>query len=324
MTDQVQFRRKVSLIVYSTSGTPLLANQKGNGLDLSDLHFTFKVKQDDNEQPNNADIRIYNLSEQTIAKIRGEFDSVILQAGYENSAFGVIFKGNIKQYRRGKENATDTYFDILAADSDAGYNFGVVNATLGAGSTDKTVANTAVKAMGLQLTTPLTLNLSGRENIRPKVMFGMARTFLRQVARTRYASWSLQNGAAQFVALDSYTPNEVVVLTSQTGMVGIPELTDEGVKVVCLLNPKLVVGGLIQINNKSLNKILQRNPDDPNDIQVFNKYAGIQANAYENADGIYKILVIEYDGDTRGNPWYSNITALAINAVGQLVPLSQT
>lgn len=323
MTSQTLYGRKVGLLVYSSK--PLLANQKGNALDLSDLHFTFKVEQNDNEQPNNARIRIYNLSEQTIAKIQGEFDSVVLEAGYVNAAFGVIFKGSIKQYGRGKENATDTYFDILAADGDPEYNFGIVNATLDSGSTDKTVLNTVVNQMGLKgIATPLTLNLSGRENIRPKVLFGMGRVYLRQVATTNFSSWSIQNGVVQIVQLNSYLPNELVVLTSETGMVGIPELTDEGVKVVSLLNPKLVIGGLIQIDNKSLNKILQQNPSDKTFAPVFNKYAGVQANAYENADGIYKILVVEYEGDTRGNPWYSNIIAIAVNAVGRVVPLSQT
>lgn len=30
-------------------------------------------------------------------------------------------------------------------------------------------------------------------------------------------------------------------------------------------------------------------------------------------DGYYKIIVLEHEGDTRGNPWYSNIVCLAVD-----------
>ena len=98
---QTQYIRRVSLVVFSTKGAPELATVQGNGLDLSQMHFTFETSQQDAESPNSAAIRVFNLSDQTIKRIQGEFDSVVLQAGYANGPFGIIFKGNIKQYRIG-------------------------------------------------------------------------------------------------------------------------------------------------------------------------------------------------------------------------------
>lgn len=103
--DEFQYKRKASLLLVDDDEV----------LDLSNLRFRFQVKAMDVESPNNAAIRVYNLSRDTLVKIRGEFSRVILQAGYDNN-FGVIFDGTIKQFRIGREGTTDTYLDILAAD----------------------------------------------------------------------------------------------------------------------------------------------------------------------------------------------------------------
>jgi hypothetical protein len=31
-------------------------------------------------------------------------------------------------------------------------------------------------------------------------------------------------------------------------------------------------------------------------------------------DGFYKVIVVEHEGDTRGNPWYANMVCLAVDA----------
>ena len=113
MIDQQQYIRNASLIV---------ADAQGNGLDLASLRIVFKVKKSSAQTPNSAIIRVYNLSDNTAKQIREEFQSVTLQAGYQSN-FGLIFKGNIKQVRFGRENSTDTYVDIAAGDGDQSYNF---------------------------------------------------------------------------------------------------------------------------------------------------------------------------------------------------------
>ena len=46
------------------------------------------------ETPNSASIKVYNLSEATAGRICKEFTRVILQAGYQGNC-SVIFDGNI-------------------------------------------------------------------------------------------------------------------------------------------------------------------------------------------------------------------------------------
>lgn len=287
----------------------LVVSEGEKGLDLSEMHIKFQVANADVQSPNNAAIRIYNLSDETIKKIKGEFSRVTLQAGYENGSKGVIFDGNIKQFRTGKERATDTFFDILAADGDQGYNYGVLNKTLAAGSTPAQRVEEATKAMNLD--PGYTMNFTGGVLPRGKVLFGMARDTMRKESNSQAATWSIQNGKVQVLPLQGYLPNEAVVLNSLTGLIGIPEQTDQGLRARCLLNPKIVIGALVKIDQKSVNTTLQQNP---NAAPVpFNQYAGVQLLANITEDGIYRVYVAEHSGDTRGHEWYTDLVMLAVD-----------
>jgi hypothetical protein len=312
-----QFLRKASLIVSGRKGNNPSAYDAGTGLDLSELHFRFTTSQQDVESPSSCSIRIYNLSEETIRQVRGEYDRVTLQAGYEDS-YGVIFDGTIKQFRMGRENATDTYLDILAADGDLGYNFAVVNKTLAAGSTPQQRLNAAVEPMqeyGVKLgyVGPMTGGILPRG----KVLFGMARAAIRAETQSQGMSWSIQGGAVQAIPLDGYLPGEAVVLSALTGLVGIPEQTVDGLKVRCLLNPRLRVGGLLQIDNAAVNQLVQQNPDAA--PIPYNQWTGLQLLAKTTSDGVYRILVLEYEGDTRGQAFYCNVVCLAVDATTKKV-----
>src|ERR1041385_446249 len=120
MKQNAQFGRYANLIL--TNGE--------RGLDLSKLRFKFRTTSFELEAPNTLVARIYNLSDKTASKQNlQEYDTVILDAGYENN-HAQIFKGTVKQRRRGKENNVDSFVEIMAADNDIGYNFGVVNKTM--------------------------------------------------------------------------------------------------------------------------------------------------------------------------------------------------
>lgn len=296
MTGQRQYLRACKLIV-ATAG--------GSGLDLSGLHIKFSIKKADAQTPNTAEIRVYNVAETTVARIRKEFSRVVLQAGYETN-LGVIFDGNIKQVRFGRENGTDTYIDIAAGDGDDAYNYAVVNTTLAAGASQRDQINAAASPMSDRGVKPGYIGETGETKLaRGKVMYGMARDYMRQSAEASDTTWSIQDGKLQFVPNTGVLPNQAVVLNSKTGLVGQPEQTNDGIKARCLLNPMLKIGGKVQINEKDVAQA--KLADTSKDAQA-NKPADIAA------DGFYRLLVVEHSGDTRGNDWYSDLICLDIDA----------
>lgn len=298
MSDQGQlFPRKWNVTV---------ATNEGAGLDLSEFHIKFKVNQSDVETPNWCDVRIYNLSDETSTRLLGkEYDRVQISAGYLNGPYGVIFDGTVKQTRRGRESQIDTYLDILAGDGDQSYNFSVVNQTLAAGYTVDTQFKALSDAMNLPQGYLSDFRTVGnpQASIRGKTLYGLAKDPFRQLAISQNARWSIQNGRLILLSNSGYIVAEAVAVNSKTGMISIPEQTQSGIHVRALINPKFTIGQPIQINNADIQSA-------PFDVA----YAALNLFPSKATDGLYRIMVSEFIGDTRGNDWYSELICLAINA----------
>ncbi|MGY0790966.1 phage protein [Azospirillum argentinense] len=319
------FGRKIGLVVFNppTAAQSSTANPAtgttttvkpgvgqatpGSGLDLSEMRIVFKVNQSDIETPGTAFIRVYNLSDDTVRKVRGEFQKVTLQAGYENGPYGVIFSGDIKQIMTGHESPVDSYLDIFAADGDTAYVNSVINTSLAAGSTPADQFGALSKAMDLQAGYVTDLPVTALS--RGKVMFGMARDYMRRLGETTRQSWSIQNGQLVMVPQAGYRAGEAVVLTAATGLIGYPQQTPGGIQATALLNPKIQIGGLVQIDNRSINQGLSTAP--PTTPGRLESIPGFNAKIAD--DGLYKVLVHEAVGDSRGAPWYSTLTCLAVD-----------
>lgn len=292
-----QFGRKVSLIIGFDSG---------EALDVSDLRIVYRVQRADLQTPNSARIRVYNVSAATARRAQKEFTRVVLQAGYEGN-FGIIFDGSIKQVRRGRESQTTTFLDITAADGDSAYNFAVVNTTLAAGSvaTDHvSVATAAMNPYGVSL--GYLPELPSNPLPRGKVMFGMARDFMRWTARTTQTVWSIQDGKVVLVPETAYMPGEIPVITSETGMIGLPQQTANGIEVKMLQNPSIKIGRLIWLDNASVQQYeYSLNVGQ----QAQNERIEMQAKLQD--DGFYYVMLAEHSGDTRANEYYTSTTCLA-------------
>ena len=136
---------------------------------------------------------------------------------------------------------------------------------------------------------------------RGKVMYGMARKFMRSEARNTTCSWSIQDGQMVMVEDKGVLPGEAIVLTHETGLVGTPEQTNEGVKVRCLINPQLKINGQIKLDNKSIQE-----------AKTDLKSSSQRPPKLDN-DGLYRILKVEFQGDTRGTDWYADMICVGMD-----------
>jgi len=294
-----QYLRQISLKVGDAD----------EALDLSDMRIRFVVRRGDISTPNTADIRVYNLSDNTIKKIQKEFERVVLQAGYAGN-YGTIFDGTIKQVRRGRESQTDTYIDITAADGDSAYNFGVMNVTLAAGSTAQDHLDQVLKSLVSRgITMGEAPELSAAKLPRGKVFYGMTRDFLDVLGKTQDVSWSFQDGKLTLIPNNAYLPGEAVVVTSATGMIGLPEQNQNGINVKTLLNPGIRVGKRIKLDNASIQR-LRLNPAPLGQASVDLALVQIRTDS----DGLYKVLVADHYGDNRGNDWYTETICISVDA----------
>lgn len=287
-----QYLRQLQLVVADDA----------EGLDLSQLHIKFSIKQYDLQTPNTCQIRVYNVADQTANQIQKEFTRIVLTAGYKDSAQGTIFDGTLVQVRKGHESAVDSYVDLSGADGDEALNFGIVQVALKAGSSFADRVNALAKAMNVK--TGYVAPLPSDTLPRGKTMLGMARDHMRDLSMATDTNWSIQNGTLVVLPRDKPLPSEAIELNSATGMVGFPEQTEDGIQIKCLLNPQIKIGCQVKINNADIQQ-----------AQLGLSISSQDANSFLPSiadDGLYRVVVAEHSGDTRGNEWYTDLICIAL------------
>ena len=286
-----QWLRQFSLVI---------GDKEGNGLDLSDLRCRFEIRSASVQSPSQLTARIYNLSRSTADKIQKEFTHIWIQAGYEQN-YGLIFGGTIRQKIIGRESPTDTFLEIIAADGDAAYNWGIVNSSVAAGYTkSEQLKQIADSLQEFEITNGYLPEFDEEKAPRGKVMFGMTRDYLRYLSKTANCTWKIEDGKLNVVPANKPIPNTAIVLTSMTGMIGMPQQTIDGIMVRCLINPSIKWGSMIKIDNASIQN-----------QKIDVSYTFVNTIPDVSTDGLYLVYGINIIGDTRGQSWYYDLACIA-------------
>lgn len=294
-----QWLRRLSLIVGDASG---------KGLDLGTFKVRFTIRKGDVPTPNTLRARVYNLAPGTAALIAKEFKQVTMKVAYKDSPFTIIYRGEIKQVRNGRENQVDTYTDITAATGDRAYNFGTVNVTVAAGNTLADVYTEVGKAYeqyGVTMAPPPD-ELKNIAMPRGRTLYGMARDVMRELAQTANMTWSIQDNKLQLVPYNKPLAGvSTIVLNPSTGLIGMPDQTEDAIYGKCLLNPQLIVAGRVKIDQGSIKPMEQ----------------SLKVTAAPNprtiaTDGLYRVLAVDHRGDTRAQFWYTEFACLALGDAG--------
>lgn len=283
---------------------------RGTGIAVKDLRIEFEVTKTIGRVPNTALIKIRNMAPDNEAKVKGEFDEVLVNAGYEGSSL-LVFAGNIRHTFRYRDG-TDYVMEIDAADGDDDFRNTIVNATLAAGTTtsqaiDQLVSKFKRTKLGHTI-------VKERTRLRGKVMSGMARKFFDEIAAESDANWSIQDGRLEIVPVESTLPTEAIVIRSDTGMLGAPEVDDKGIKVKCLLNPRLRVNGKVLLDNNDLKARIAKERERKVGAKTHKpSKAKKKVLARLDPDGVYKVYKLVHKGDNRGNDWVSEVHCVALS-----------
>ena len=266
-------------------------------LDVSDLRCTFKVEKSMTQTPNLSEISVYNLSAQTENTLIKTSQRIVVEAGYQSAEYGLIFDGDVVQPLRDKEDGTTYKLTLISQDGDQFLNNGFISQSFAAGLTPREVANavTTGATSPAQMAT-ISENLENKQYARGKVCFGLARDCLRQIARTEQAAFYVNEGKVNIVKAQDLPTGQIISLTPRSGLIGVPEMTDEGVKAKCLLNPLLDLNTFVHIDNRFVRQQKAARDSQPREV---------------NHDGIFRIVSLTHEGDTRGESWYTEFVGVA-------------
>ncbi|WP_156453754.1 hypothetical protein [Methylobacterium sp. CCH5-D2] len=281
----------------------------GGTLDLSEFRVRFRITDPVVQTPRAAAIRITNLSDSTARSIPKRGGRIALIAGYAG-LYSQIFSGEVRARNIGRESPTDTYVDIFAQDGLKPYQYASVSKSLPANSTGKDILDIVLEAMKPYGITAGNIPkiLAQTKDPRAQVHFGMARDTMRRLAQSLGCTWLIRDGRLNVLPAGEALPGGPVVLNSNSGLIGRPLQTEQGIVGRSLLNARIQAGHKVVIDERSIDL-------SPFDLSVKGEVNKSEPNLGTiSTDGTYKVSSVNHIGDTRGEAWYSEFVCNALGA----------
>lgn len=252
------------------------------GVEVQGLRVSFKVKKTLKKEPNEAEVKIYNLSPAHRTALQKKGEPFLLEAGY-GTDLRHVFTGDIR-FGDSVREGPDWVTKIQSGDGERAYKFATISETFGKNTPVRSVAGRVLNAMGIDSKQAVdSLKTLAGQFVRGYVAHGKASVELDQLLKGTGLNWSIQDGRVQILGDGAAAAGEALVLSSATGLIGSPEHgtpENEGdspvLKVKSLLQPQLKPGGVVRMDSL-------------------------------NVKGDFRVETITHQGDTFGQDWYSDM-----------------
>lgn len=263
-----------------------------NDVEVRGLRLVFKAKKTKKPDPNNLDLKIYNLAPATRAKLTAAATPpVVLVAGHAGAP-QVIFSGEARTIDHVRDGP-DWVTHVQSGDGEQAFSqFGA--ASFGPGAQLADIVEQLAGQAGIAAKDAVA-------QLRRGDLKGGSKTFLQgftaagrsvldldRVLKAAGVEWSIQDGVLQLVNPGEATQEEAFVLSAETGLLGSPDHGAPGkkgepplLKARCLLN-----GGI--------------KPDRAIRLEAVSR------------QGFYRVETVEHAGDTHGQDWTTTIEASAL------------
>jgi len=257
----MQFNRSASITIGPVAG---------QGINVTRLRINFVVKKTNNKEPNEAEIKVYNLSRASREELDKNLEAeegakVFLNAGYtEGEGEDVVFIGDVTKISHTIDRP-DIITTIEAQDGQK--NLSSVDASLSfpTGTSARTILQTL-------------LNLYPNKNDLANLVFpdisiqngfslaGLAQDGLDKITSLLGLDYSVQNDEIRLIPLNGSNGTLAILLSATTGLINSPErINDEtekslgkstvknpGWRLTSLLQPKIIPGGRVAVTSEDI------------------------------------------------------------------------
>lgn len=258
------FLRRAVVDIFPENGAPKR---------IDGLRIKFKIEKNLKDDPNCAEISIFNTADDTNKMLLSTKTRVALSIGYLglqpqgffNSGFGsssnvdIIFIGNIKKFNGNKTPTKFEGLDIVTkvelSDGGNAYRNARHDKGYPPGTTLKFVLADVVSAMGFSKS--FIANFSDVKIANGIALSGLVKNHLDTLTRPYGLEWSIQDETLQITVIGQSNGDAVLLLTPETGLIGIPNQTDKGLEVKSLVQPQLRPGRKLQVKSKNVNGVFK-------------------------------------------------------------------
>lgn len=220
--------------------------------------------------------------------------------------YGKIFDGQIIWSSRSKESNVDYVLSLTAIDGDSPLHLNFIKKTVNKGLNQRQALQTVCDSSEKKIpagTGTITDGLSMQALPRGKVFFGDPTDYIADICRGNAADYYVEDGNLHVTRLQDISNDEALVVTPDTGLIGMPQQTQFGVSFRLLLNPSIHLGTLVKLKNSEVNEA-QVSPGQP--------------QTPLDDEWIYRVTSLTHSGDTRGTNWYTDCQGISRYGKGTL------
>lgn len=295
------FLRGVELVV-GPKVTGVASNVEPPDGRLFKNRIQFSIEKTSTPNPNKSKISLYNISQESRNFLEQSDLVLFLKAGFNNELSN-IFIGDILRREAGR-NGPDITYTLECGDAEKILTRAHIDIGLGPGATNVQLFELAAQKLGLTL---------GVKKGIVEVVFkngfsfsGLAADLLTEQTKNIGLEWSVQDGELRIMPLNEDDGEEAVVISKETGLIGFPTKTPDGVKFTSLLNPKLRPGKAVKLETRQF-----QGQTGPN--------ANIlAATSLIDSGAIVKVRTATFSGDTREGSFTTDVEAV-LPATGAVV-----
>ena len=303
------YGRKWQITIYKRGEDP----DSDTALDVSDLKCTFKCTYNIDTALTVGTLVVYNMNITTEAGIITEAFQFSIFGGYEKGQYGEIFTGDIVQVIRNREDGVNYRLELIAVRGEAEFDRNWVRASVAAQATPRQQIEAINQKADVPLETgEISKKISQQPLPRGRIFFGKPLKYLRDIAINNNAFFELNSQQkVELKCLNDEIPEDMcLVLTPETGLVGTPKYTDNGIHIQMLLDARVKLRSLIKIDNSLIQG--QAISIDPKMSQKNSSGQQNQQSVFDE-DGEYMVLQITHSGDTWGDDWTTSVIGIGRN-----------
>lgn len=308
MSDEL-FLRSYRLKVGRATGSRVYKMRVGEIVpgDSDGLRITFQATHFAGGAFSVAEITIYNVTHYSARQMLGEgiskkYEFISLEAGYEG-LFGAVFVGQITNAQMHLEDGGATRgIRFFCKSSAKERDQNLINLTLAPETDPVQIIEECASVFGAEIQFYGDFSELKRRS-RGTVLQGSPSSCMNELAETYAFDWMVENGAIKIIKRDFAMPSQVYVISSGTGMIGSPVVSDTEVGIRYSLNPKIKLGDTIKLES------------------MAPRFEFSGAFFYDIprtiGEGYYKVNSLVFAGDSHGDQWESQISCLRLNAAAQ-------
>ena len=278
-----------------------------DGFSPESLRVTFDIDYPGYQGWYFSEITIYNFNQQTLMRVIEEGAAVYLEAGYQNGPYGEIFSGYVFQSLFERENITDYKLTLRCIDGAGLFDDNFISTALDAGHTATTRFNAITAYSQIPISTgKVTSQLGQKECPRAAVIHCLPTDGIREILGFESSTKAPNNqmyvkgGQVNIVNITDKPDQDVIVISPGAGgLIGTPVQTNYGANFTCLLNPSISLS-----NPRKLVKL------DMTTVKQMRAEVGSGPLSILDLDQELQVIGVRHNGDTRGEEWYTNVTAL--------------